>query len=433
MAEDDPIEGGIAQSFVVSAYYSPLPNQKEYVRGSYEADIRLNGNGTNGADGTPVYTGMLAAPKSYAFGTQIYIPGLGMGTVHDRGGAIIEKNGYHRIDVWMGYGDEGRIRALQWGMRSVEGKIFPIASAKESLPESIPVLSVPTVPLHSVNNELSYGSTGAAVKELQKKLQDANVYSGPISGYFGPQTKTAVIAFQKEKGIITAESDTGAGIVGPTTKTALESLFKKQEILASSETILPDFIFPEGMKIGQTNDGVKRLQNILQDFGYLEVDPTGYFGNKTQKALVAFQKEHGVITSEKEKEAGYFGYKTKIKLETVLANRREKTENIEAPKILAITGGGKTKNERKTVAVQNPPLPPLSKTFSSPLAYGSRGDAVKAIQEKLIAKGYLEAGLNTGFYGEKTQQAVIAFQQDAQMASVPQGVVEENTYQKIWS
>ncbi|MCK5471681.1 hypothetical protein KAI54_00645, partial [Candidatus Gracilibacteria bacterium] len=77
-------------SFVISAYYSPLPNQRVYFRGSFEADKRLNGNGTNGADGTQVYPGMLAAPKSYPFGMKIEIPGLGVGAIHDRGGAIVK-------------------------------------------------------------------------------------------------------------------------------------------------------------------------------------------------------------------------------------------------------------------------------------------------------------------------------------------------------
>lgn len=35
------------RTFVVTAYYSPLPDQARYLRGSYEADIRLNGNGTH--------------------------------------------------------------------------------------------------------------------------------------------------------------------------------------------------------------------------------------------------------------------------------------------------------------------------------------------------------------------------------------------------
>lgn len=58
---------------IATAYYSPLPGQSYYLRGSYEADVRLNGNGTHGASGREVFPGMLAAPKTYEFGTKIYI------------------------------------------------------------------------------------------------------------------------------------------------------------------------------------------------------------------------------------------------------------------------------------------------------------------------------------------------------------------------
>lgn len=61
------------RKFIVTAYYSPLPDQSFYLKGSYEADIRLNGNGTHGASGKEVYPGMLAGPKTYAFGTQVYL------------------------------------------------------------------------------------------------------------------------------------------------------------------------------------------------------------------------------------------------------------------------------------------------------------------------------------------------------------------------
>ncbi|MDR1987886.1 MAG: hypothetical protein LBQ24_03920 [Candidatus Peribacteria bacterium] len=53
--------------FVVTAYYSPLVNQEYYLTGDYESEIRLNGRGTNGASGKEVFSGMLAAPKTYEF------------------------------------------------------------------------------------------------------------------------------------------------------------------------------------------------------------------------------------------------------------------------------------------------------------------------------------------------------------------------------
>ncbi len=75
---------GQTQTFSSTAYYSPLPGQMNYYRGSYAADIALNGNGTHGADGTEVFVGMIAAPRGYDFGTKIQLDGIGVVSVHDR-------------------------------------------------------------------------------------------------------------------------------------------------------------------------------------------------------------------------------------------------------------------------------------------------------------------------------------------------------------
>ena len=121
-AEPTPV--GVERTFIITAYYSPLLGQKTYYRGSYEADVLLNGNGTHGASGTPVFTGMLAAPKTYAFGTQIFFDGLGLGTVQDRGGAIVDAyvrgQAYDRLDIWMGYGEVALRRTIAWGRRTVK-------------------------------------------------------------------------------------------------------------------------------------------------------------------------------------------------------------------------------------------------------------------------------------------------------------------------
>lgn len=62
--------------FIVTAYYSPIPGQDFYLRGDYNSEIALNGNGISGASGKPVFAGMLAAPKTYSFGTRIDLEGL---------------------------------------------------------------------------------------------------------------------------------------------------------------------------------------------------------------------------------------------------------------------------------------------------------------------------------------------------------------------
>lgn len=120
------IEGFTPVTFEMTAYYSPLRNQPRYNMGNYSAEIRLNGRGTNGADGTEVYLGMIAAPRSYPFGTLIYIPDLGLFTVHDRGGAIrstSEGEDYDRLDIWMGKGEVARVRANTFGRRTLSAYI----------------------------------------------------------------------------------------------------------------------------------------------------------------------------------------------------------------------------------------------------------------------------------------------------------------------
>lgn len=62
---------------------------------------------------------------------------------------------------------------------------------------------------------LREGSSGPAVIDLQQRLQKAGFRPGSIDGSFGPATKSAVIAFQRAKGL------TADGIVGPATWAAL--------------------------------------------------------------------------------------------------------------------------------------------------------------------------------------------------------------------
>jgi N-acetylmuramoyl-L-alanine amidase len=62
---------------------------------------------------------------------------------------------------------------------------------------------------------LSLGSSGNDVTELQKRLTAEGVYTGPITGYFGPLTGAGVKAYQLKYGIAQL------GIVGPATRAKL--------------------------------------------------------------------------------------------------------------------------------------------------------------------------------------------------------------------
>jgi L,D-transpeptidase ErfK/SrfK len=62
-------------------------------------------------------------------------------------------------------------------------------------------------------------SPGPDVSQVQSLLAVLGFYSGDVDGYFGPQTRAAVVAFQKSQGL------TADGIVGPQTYQALQKAY----------------------------------------------------------------------------------------------------------------------------------------------------------------------------------------------------------------
>ncbi len=61
----------------------------------------------------------------------------------------------------------------------------------------------------------SFGSVDAEVTALQQRLKNDGFFKGSITGYFGPQTKTALEAYQKKNGL------SALGVVGPSTRALL--------------------------------------------------------------------------------------------------------------------------------------------------------------------------------------------------------------------
>ncbi len=116
------------KSFIVTAYYSPLPNQEYYLTWNYEEEIALNWWWIRWASWKEVFEWMLAAPKNYDFWTKIYLEWIWTWVVEDRGWAIVEawERGYteDRIDVWMWHWDEWLKKALSWWKRKVKWLII---------------------------------------------------------------------------------------------------------------------------------------------------------------------------------------------------------------------------------------------------------------------------------------------------------------------
>lgn len=339
------------QVFIISAYYSPQPGQSRYSTGTYEGDIRLNGNGTNGADGTPVYPGMIAAPPEYAFGTVMYIPGVGTVRVNDRGGAIksagFRGNAYDRLDIWMGYGDAGLTRALNWGKRTVEVTVYGV---NPDIPTEVvfsdsydPVHIVTEVPEERIfSTDLGLGTKGDEVTLLQEQLYEMG-YLKEVTGFYSYETASAVYQFQLAYNIVSSDLDLGAGYFGPTTRSTLEAWMEGEltagdpelpslpevqapELSTVSLEKYPDLYEPElafiaPLQYGARGESVIHLQEELGRLGYFGVEPTGVYDELTQHAVFKFQQSQGLVLTWEDAGAGYLGPKTRETLNHLIEER----------------------------------------------------------------------------------------------------------------
>ena len=140
---------------------------------------------------------------------------------------------------------------------------------------------------------------------------------------------------------------------------------------------------------GSRGESVKTLQERLNAKGYNAGSVDGIFGKNTQAAVMAFQKANGLAAD------GIVGKLTWAKLYDTTAA-----------------------------------LPAASTaTGTQPMVYrGSRGDAVRRLQELLNKKGF-DCGAVDGIFGSKTYAAVVAFQKANGLGA--DGIVGPLTWGKL--
>ncbi len=380
------------QDLVITAYYSPLPDQCCYIRGSLLADIELNGEGHHGADGTEVYPGMVAAPPSYPFGTRIILPGIGTVTVHDRGGAIQELQRAHRLDLWAGYGEEGLARAIAFGVRRVKAVVYPPDSQQpsesidlatlEAPPEQLrPYLSDATT-LLDIHAEL--GQRTASVAFLQERLKSLGYFTEKVNGVFGPATQQSLRTFLKDMAL--SEPDTK---LTETSAAHLEAAFRRMDAV---DPIMSSPVDPKSAPAR-----IAEAQRTLRFLGAYNGRSNGLYEKPFKDAVLAFQKTQGIVASDSAAGAGRIGPKTR---ESIVALWKKKLTAIGAQRLLAM------RKIDQLIAKRGLDL----RQF---LAKGDHGDDVRALQKLLASKGYLENENVTGKFGAQTELALIAYQKDA--------------------
>ena len=218
-----------------------------------------------------------------------------------------------------------------------------------------------------------------------KTLADAALGIGTITPAGGTiawddPTTTEVVA-NKSYGWTYTPTDTNY-----TTRTGTIKLWSKSSGGGSGRTaavVAPDMPM---LYRGCTGDAVKTLQDKLNTLGYNSGNVDGIFGAKTYAAVTAFQKANSLGVD------GIVGKLTWGKL-----------------------------YDATPVNVTPVTTQPMLRT-------GSRGDAVRKLQEMLNAKGYT-CGSVDGIFGSKTKAAVLAFQKANGLGA--DGIVGPLTWGKL--
>ncbi|MBD2355568.1 peptidoglycan-binding protein [Tolypothrix sp. FACHB-123] len=284
------------------------------------------------------------------------------------------------------------------------------------------------------------GSRGPEVVKLQQRLQRLGYFQGPITGYFGPQTQQALIRYQQ------ASRGRSNTVVRPRT-TPQAPLNRPSQ--GGDYPILSQ---------GSQGPAVTRLQQRLQQLGFLNTNPTGNFGPLTRDALIAFQQSSGLYANgitdqqtwnrlfnsspgvlpertslspvqirelqERLREMGYltanptgnFGPMTRdalIRFQRDYQLPADGIANIQA--LEAVRAAGQNPNR-------------YAQPTRNYLTVGDSGDNVRAVQERLLQLGFFN-GNPDGYYGENTRAYVYAFQQYAQLP--PTGNVDAQTWEAL--
>lgn len=241
---------------------------------------------------------------------------------------------------------------LNWRKLSGVARMYWLAVAV-----ALAVLGIATQALAA----LEFGVKGPEVSDLQQQLQKLGYFNADVTGYFGPLTKDAVIQFQKDKGL------TANGVVDDETESALRQRNRPSPILVSQSS--EDNLLAQGER-GQT---VQALQENLKTLGFYSGSPNGVFDDKTEAAVMAFQKAKGLTVD------GIVGPQTRAKLSPAAGGQKQ---NVVPP--------------TKDVTVLN---------------LGDSGSEVANLQRRLRELGYFK-GRMTGYFDQETQDAVIKFQKE---------------------
>ncbi|NEP02896.1 MAG: peptidoglycan-binding protein [Symploca sp. SIO2E9] len=237
---------------------------------------------------------------------------------------------------------------------------------------------------------LKRGARGSEVTQLQRRLQELRYFNQQPTGFFGSITENAVRAFQLDSRL---QVD---GIVGPATEVRLfpDSRFGSALPISSQTS--------GTLRRGSRGTQVSQLQQRLQNLGYFNRQPTGFFGSITENSVRAFQRDYRLQID------GVVGARTQNTL--LAASPNESIAVFPPPQVPAIS----------TVPVSSFSTSSFPQKFGDPLREpmttevdvlrrGDRGPEVERLQLKLRREDFYQGSVD-GNYGVQTEDAVWDFQ-----------------------
>ncbi len=204
-------------------------------------------------------------------------------------------------------------------------------------PSTIEAIMSPEANYYAVSN----GDDGDDIAIIQQRLYQLGYLASDdyVSGHFGDKTEEAVKKLQTNNNI-TADGKVGRQTI---------NLIYSDEVKANM------------LVFGEQSELVLAAQQRLYDLGYMTSKPDGTYGTDTSVAISTFQRKNALI------EDGYLGPDTRMLLMSDEAR-------------------------------------------PNGLGLGDEGSMVTKVQQLLAKWGYITESRITGYFGELTLNAVLAFQ-----------------------
>ncbi len=413
--------------FVVTAYYSPLPNQNYYLTGNYKAEKRLNWEGIRWASGKRVFSWMLAAPKIYRFWTKIFLEWLGVWEVSDRWWAIVSAwnrwYSHDRIDVWVWYWDEWLRRALYWGKRKIKWEIISknakvtidyhsVASPKWATKW---LKTIPTI----FEIGLWKGSNPKYVKKLKTLLKETWHYKWKVDWVYDYELINTVYKFQIDNRLIKWPNSYWAWYWWWTTRKLFLKKYLNWEFDKVQKVETKVSIEKKELNIfdGPVNSikEVKKLQEVLKTLGYYNWKIT-WVKKDTIDPIYDFQVKKWIVKYVYSAWAWSFWPKTRKTLKQEYDTYIEKQEAERLEKLRIEEEKRKEAERKKALEQKYKRLEELSiSKATKKINYISNSEfweishRVRDLQILLKDLWYFEYK-DTAIYWDKTKQSIIKYQ-----------------------